>query len=226
MSIFEHENYDANYQQYLDWKSEMEDMAEAEVEEEWQRQQEEERIMDEWNEFIADIDRAQQYMGGEEEEEEEAMTMGEKIVQDAQKIEYDMKPCGCSYFDGACDHKSPQHGIDGTQCDCSDCTFDYGYCSCGCAGDAIKHAEWVKEQVDSFVHETVKANMTDGESAKTFMIDEEDQEEQKSSPSPSPTSSESRFMRDQRFCEDLKIATATGLIAVFFGMYLGRYTCC
>jgi hypothetical protein len=78
------------------------------------------------------------------------------------------------------------------------------------------------------MQESLNANTTGGESAKTFMIDEEDQEdeEEKPSPSPSPTSSESTFARDQRFCEDLKIATATGLIAVFFGMYLGRYTCC
>jgi uncharacterized damage-inducible protein DinB len=215
--MFEHGDYDANYQQYLDWKSEMEDMAEAEVEEEWQRQQGEERIMNEWKDFMTDIDLAQKIVEAQKQEEEK--TTGEKIVEEAQKQE---KECGCSYFDGACDHQSSQHGIDGTQCDCSDCTFDYGYCACGCGGDAIKHTEWVKEQVESFVQETLNANTAGGESAKTFMIDEEEEEK----PSPSRTSSESRIMRDERFCEDLKIATATGLIAVFFGMYLGRYTCC
>ena len=206
--MFENDNYEINYQRYLDWKSEQ---AEQEVEEEWERRQCEERIMDEWNEFIADIDRLKRH-----EEEEKEKTTGEKIVEDAWKQEENEKECGCSYFDGACDHGPRPHGIDGTQCDCSDCTFNYGYCSCGCAGDAIKHAEWVEEQVDSFMHETVKANTTGGESAKTFMIDEEEEKEV----------SESNVTRDQRLCEDLKIATATGLIAVFFGMYLGRYTCC
>ena len=190
--MFENDNYEINYQRYLDWKSEQ---AEQEVEEEWERRQCEERVMDEWNEFIADIDRLKRH-------EEEKKTTGQKILEDAWKQEENEKECGCSYFDGACDHGPRPHGIDGTQCDCSDCTFNYGYCSCGCAGDSKKHAEWVEEQEQSFVHETADP------------------------PAPEKEVSESNVIRDQRFCEDLKIATATGLIAVFFGMYLGRYTCC
>jgi hypothetical protein len=197
MSMFENDNYEINYQRYLDWKSQQ---AEQEVEEEWERRQCEERIMDEWNEFIADIDRLKRH-----EEEEAKKTTGEKIVEDALKQEENEKECGCSYFDGACDHGPRPHGVDGTQCDCSDCTFNYGYCSCGCAGDAIKHAEWVEEQVDSFMHETAEPPAPEREEEKEV--------------------SESSVLRDRRFCEDLKIATATGLISVFFGMYLGRYTC-
>jgi hypothetical protein len=198
MSMFENDNYEINYQRYLDWKNQQ---AEQEVEEEWERRQCEERIMDEWNEFIADIDRLKRH-----EEEEKEKTTGEKIVEDAWKQEENEKDCGCSYFDGACDHGPRPHGIDGTQCDCSDCTFNYGYCSCGCAGDSNKHAEWVEEQEQSFVHETVEPPAPEKEEEKEV--------------------SESNVTRDRRFCEDLKIATTTGLIAVFFGMYLGRYTCC
>jgi hypothetical protein len=206
MSYFREDNYgyDYDYQQYLDWKANKEELDR------------------EYDEFEKEV------------EEEKTMTTGEKIVEDARKqeeeIKYDTKECGCSYFDGACDHEhetphpSRAHGIDGTQCDCSDCTFDYGLCSCGCAGNAIKHAEWVEEQVDSFIHETLKANTTGGESAKTFKIDEEEEEEAEAEVF--SRSSESSFTRDERFWEDLKVATATGLIAVFFGMYIGRYTCC
>ena len=194
--MFENDNYEINYQRYLDWKSEQ---AEQEVEEEWERRQCDERVMDEWNEFIADIDRLKRH-------EEEKKTTGQKILEDAWKQEENEKECGCSYFDGACDHGPRPHGIDGTQCDCSDCTFNYGYCSCGCAGDAIKHAEWVEEQEQSFVHETAEPLAPEKEEEKEV--------------------SESNVTRDRRFCEDLKIATTTGLIAVFFGMYLGRYTCC
>ena len=239
----EYDNYDYNYQRYLDWRHEMEEMEEEEIEQEWQRRQCEEQVMNEWNEFIADIDRAQKYADDIVEEEKEEKTMGEIIVENALKqeeeeVEYGMKPCGCSYFDGACDHKPRPHGIDGTQCDCSGCTFDYGYCACGCAGDATKHAEWLEERERNkeFVHETVTADMTVGqvietvethgigkleEFMKDYMSDKEEEEEE-----PTSTTTESSFLRDERFWEDLKIAVATGLIAVFFGMYLGRYTCC
>lgn len=230
----EYDNYDYNYQRYLDWRHEMEEMEEEEIEQEWQRRQCDEHVMDEWNEFTADIDRLKCH------EEEEEKTTGEKIVDDAwkQEIEYDTKPCGCSHFDGACDHEPRPHGIDGTQCDCSGCTFDYGYCACGCAGDATKHAEWLEERERNkeFVHETVTADMTVGqvietvethgigkleEFIKDYISDKEKEEEKE----PVPTSSEWSILRDERFWEDVKIATATGLIAVFFGMYLGRYTC-
>jgi len=228
--MFENDNYEINYQRYLDWKSQQ---AEQEVEEEWERRQCEERVMDEWNEFIADIDRLKQH------QEEEKKTTGQKILEDAWKQEENEKECGCSYFDGACDHGPRPHGIDGTQCDCAGCTFEYGYCECGCAGDARKHAEWLEERERNkeFVHETVTADMTVGQVIETvethgigkleeFMKDYMSDNEKEEELPPSPTASESSVIRDQRFCEDLKIATATGLIAVFFGMYLGRYTCC
>ena len=73
--------------------------------------------------------------------------------------------CPNACYDAACDGTNCEfkpvrpHGIDGTQCDCSNCTLDYGYCSCGCGGDFQKHGEWLEErekQRQAFVHETAE----------------------------------------------------------------------
>ena len=60
--------------------------------------------------------------------------------------------CPNNCYDASCDGTNCEfkplrpHGVDGTQCDCSDCTLDYGLCSCGCGGNHQAHAEWLEER--------------------------------------------------------------------------------
>jgi hypothetical protein len=77
--------------------------------------------------------------------------------------------CPNNCYDASCDGTNCEfkpllpHGFDGTQCDCSDCTLDYGLCSCGCGGNHQAHAEWLEErekEKQAFVHETAKPEPT------------------------------------------------------------------
>jgi hypothetical protein len=124
-------------------------------------------------------------------------------------------------YDPACDRTNCEfkhilpvrpHGIDGTQCDCSDCTFDYGFCSCGCAGDHRVHAEWLEER-EAFVHETVNPPPTTPE------IEEEDDNK-------SETSVESAEEKESRMWSDFKLAMMAAFTALLLGVYLCRTVVC
>ena len=137
---------------------------------------------------------------------------------------------GCSKcYDAACDGTQCEfkpvrpHGVDGTQCDCSQCTFDYGLCSCGCAGDSKKHEEWLEErekEKQAFVHETAEPL---AEHMKDYMSDEED------SPKPtleieddaeSTSSVESVEEKESRIWSDFKLAMMVATQALRIGAYL------
>ena len=131
--------------------------------------------------------------------------------------------CPNKCYDAACDgtnceFKTPRpHGIDGTQCDCSDCTLDYGYCSCGCAGNHQVH-----EERQAFVHETALAPGTLEEYMKDYMDEpkptleiEEDTE-----------SVESAEEKENRIWSDFKLAMGAAFMALFVGMYICRTLGC
>ena len=143
-------------------------------------------------------------------------------------------PNGC--YDAACDGTNCElikpvrpHGIDGTQCDCSDCTLDYGYCSCGCGGDSKKHAEWLEEREaehQAFVHETAEPL---AEYMKDYMSEEPD------SPKPtleieddgeSTSSVESAEEKESRMWSDFKLAMMSALMALILGAYICRSLIC
>jgi hypothetical protein len=112
-----------------------------------------------------------------------------------------------------CEFKQ-QHGIDGTQCDCSDCTLDYGLCSCGCAGNQQVHAEWVEErerELQAFIHETVEPE-TKPEPKPEI---EEDTE-----------SVESAEDKENRLWSDFKLAMGAAFLALLMGMYICRTLGC
>jgi len=135
-------------------------------------------------------------------------------------------PNGC--YDAACDGTNcefkpqPQrrpHGIDGTQCDCSDCTFDHGFCSCGCAGNQQVHAEWLEEREaerQALVHETAEPD-----SPKPALEIEKDDDDNKSE-----TSVESAEEKESRLWSDFKLAMMSALMALLLGVYLCRTVVC
>lgn len=149
-------------------------------------------------------------------------------------------PNGC--YDAACVGKNCEfntprpnkevrpHGIDGTQCDCSDCTFDHGFCSCGCAGNPQLHAEWVEErekELEAFVHETVNPPPTptpepEPDSPKpTLEIEKEEEDDNKSE-----TSVESAEEKENRMWSDFKLAIMSALMALMLGAYICRSLIC
>ena len=136
-------------------------------------------------------------------------------------------PNGC--YDAACDGTNcefkpvpplRQHGIDGTQCDCSDCTFDYGLCSCGCAGNHQLHEEWLEEREAerrALVHETVNPPPS-----PTLEIEKEEVEDD----SRSETSVESAEEKESRLWSDFKLAMMSALMALMLGAYICRSLIC
>jgi hypothetical protein len=120
--------------------------------------------------------------------------------------------CPNRCYDASCDGTDcefkQQHGVDGTQCDCSDCTLDYGLCSCGCAGNQQVHAEWVEErerELQAFIHETVEPEPKI----------EEDTE-----------SVESAEDKENRLWSDFKLAMGAAFLALLMGMYICRTLGC
>lgn len=155
-------------------------------------------------------------------------------------------PNGC--YDAACDgtncvfEPQPQrrpHGIDGTQCDCSDCTFDHGFCSCGCAGNNQLHAEWLEErekELEAFVHETATplAPETLAEYMKDYMNEPEPDsptptleiEKEEEDDTRSETSVESAEDKESRLWSDFKLAMMSALMALMLGAYICRSLIC
>jgi hypothetical protein len=149
--------------------------------------------------------------------------------------------CPNNCYDAACDGTNCEfkpvrpHGIDGTQCDCSDCTLDYGLCSCGCAGNHQVHAEWLEErekEKQAFVHET--ATPLAPETLAEYMKDYMDEPEP-DSPKPtlevdedngSETSVESAEEKESRLWSDFKLAMMSALLALMLGVYLCRTLVC
>jgi len=149
--------------------------------------------------------------------------------------------CPNNCYDAACDgtncefkpkaEKRP-HGIDGTQCDCSDCTFDHGFCSCGCVGNQQVHAEWVEErekQLEEFVHETATPLALAPGTLAEYMEDYMD--------SPKPTleiekkeedteSVESAEEKENRMWSDFKLAMMAAFTALLLGVYMCRTVVC
>lgn len=152
--------------------------------------------------------------------------------------------CPNACYDAACDgtnceFNTPRpnkevrpHGIDGTQCNCSDCTLDYGLCSCGCAGNHEVHAEWLEErekEKQAFVHETATPL---AEYMKDYM---DEAESEPDSPKPalevdedngSETSVESAEEKESRLWSDFKLAMMSALLALLLGVYLCRTVVC
>lgn len=146
--------------------------------------------------------------------------------------------CPNDCYDAACDGTNCEfkparhHGIDGTQCDCSDCTLDYGLCSCGCAGDSKKHAEWLEErekQRQAFVHETAEPlGGTLAEYMKDYMSDEEDSPKPKlviEDDDESTSSVESVEEKESRLWSDFKLAIMVAMTALMIGAYLCKVAC-
>ena len=142
-------------------------------------------------------------------------------------------PNGC--YDAACDGRNclfeprPQqrpHGIDGTQCDCSDCTFDHGLCSCGCAGNNQLHAEWLEEREaerQALVHETVNPPPPPTPTpTPPLEIEKEEVEDD----SRSETSVESAEEKESRLWSDFKLAMMSALMALMLGAYICRSVIC
>jgi hypothetical protein len=143
-------------------------------------------------------------------------------------------------YDPACDgtncelkHVPPPvrpHGIDGTQCDCSDCTLHYGLCSCGCGGNNQLHEEWLAEREkerQEFVHETVTPPPTpepelepEPESPKPILEMEEEDDDK------SETSVESAEEKEDRLWSDFKLAIMSALMALMLGAYICRSLIC
>jgi hypothetical protein len=134
-------------------------------------------------------------------------------------------------YDAACDgtncelkHVPPvrPHGIDGTQCDCSDCTLDYGLCSCGCGGNNQLHEEWLEErekEKEAFVHETVNPPPEpEPDSPKpTLEIEEDDGD--------STSSVESAEDKENRLWSDFKLAMMVAMTALMMGAYICKVAC-
>jgi hypothetical protein len=150
--------------------------------------------------------------------------------------------CPNACYDAACDGTNCEfkpvrpHGIDGTQCDCSDCTLDYGYCSCGCGGDFQKHGEWLEErekQRQAFVHETAEPlGGTLAEYMKDYMDEPEPDspkptlEIEKDDDNESETSVESAEEKESRLWSDFKLAMMSALMALMLGTYICRSLIC
>jgi len=120
--------------------------------------------------------------------------------------------CPNNCYDASCDGTNCEfkplrpHGVDGTQCDCSDCTLDYGLCSCGCGGNHQAHAEWLEErekEKQAFVHETAKP--------------EDDAE--------STSSVESVEEKESRLWSDFKLAIMVAMTALMMGAYICKVAC-
>jgi hypothetical protein len=120
--------------------------------------------------------------------------------------------CPNNCYDASCDGTNCEfkpllpHGFDGTQCDCSDCTLDYGLCSCGCGGNHQAHAEWLEErekEKQAFVHETAKP--------------EDDAE--------STSSVESAEEKESRLWSDFKLAIMVAMTALMMGAYICKVAC-
>jgi hypothetical protein len=139
--------------------------------------------------------------------------------------------CPNNCYDAACDGTNcefkPQpekrpHGIEGTQCDCSKCTLDYGLCSCGCAGNNQLHEEWLAEREkerQEFVHETVTPPPTP---SPTLEIEKEEEEDD----TMSETSVESAEEKESRLWSDFKLAMVSALMALVLGAYICRSVIC
>jgi len=126
--------------------------------------------------------------------------------------------CPNNCYDASCDGTNCEfkplrpHGVDGTQCDCSDCTLDYGLCSCGCAGNHQAHAEWLEErekEKQAFVHETAKPEPTP---------EVEDDAE-------STSSVESVEEKESRLWSDFKLAIMVAMTALMMGAYICKVAC-
>jgi len=153
--------------------------------------------------------------------------------------------CPNDCYDAACDGTNCEfkpvrpHGIDGTQCDCSDCTLDHGFCSCGCAGNHQAHAEWLDErekQRQEFVHETAEPLVgTLAEYMKDYMESESEQEPEPDSPKPaleieeddgeSTSSVESAEEKESRMWSDFKLAIMVAMTALIMGAYMCKVAC-
>jgi hypothetical protein len=126
--------------------------------------------------------------------------------------------CPNNCYDASCDGTNCEfkpllpHGFDGTQCDCSDCTLDYGLCSCGCGGNHQAHAEWLEErekEKQAFVHETAKPEPTPAV--------EDDAE--------STSSVESAEEKESRLWSDFKLAIMVAMTALMMGAYICKVAC-
>ena len=143
--------------------------------------------------------------------------------------------CPNKCYDGACDgtnceFNTPRpHGIDGTQCDCSDCTLNYGLCSCGCGGNNQLHEEWLAEREQErqeFVHDTVAPPPTpetepetEPDSPKPVLEIEKEEEED-------TESVESAEEKEDRLWSDFKLAIMSALMALVLGAYMCRSLVC
>jgi hypothetical protein len=139
--------------------------------------------------------------------------------------------CPNNCYDAACDGTNcefkpvRQHGVDGTQCDCSDCTLDYGFCSCGCGGNHQLHEEWLEErekEKQAFVHETVTPPPTpelepEPDSPKPTLEVEDDAE--------STSSVESAEDKENRLWSDFKLAMMVAMTALMMGAYICKVAC-
>ena len=133
--------------------------------------------------------------------------------------------CPNDCYDAACDGTNCEfkpvprlrkHGIDGTQCDCSDCTLDHGFCSCGCGGNHQLHEEWLEEREkdrQAFVHETVNPPPS-----PTPLLEIEDDAE-------STSSVESAEEKESRLWSDFKLAMMVATLALMIGAYLCKVAC-
>ena len=148
--------------------------------------------------------------------------------------------CPNNCYDAACDGTNCEfkpvrpHGVDGTQCDCSDCTLDYGFCSCGCGGNHQAHAEWLEErekQRQAFVHETAEPPVMGplAEYMKDYMSEPEPD-----SPKPtlaveddaeSTSSVESVEEKESRLWSDFKLAIMVAMTALMMGAYICKVAC-
>jgi len=145
--------------------------------------------------------------------------------------------CPNNCYDASCDGTNCEfkpllpHGFDVTQCDCSDCTLDYGLCSCGCAGNHQAHAEWLEErekEKQAFVHETAKPLVgTLAEYMKDYMSEPD-------SPNPTPeveddaestSSVESVEEKESRLWSDFKLAIMVAMTALMMGAYICKVAC-
>jgi len=162
-------------------------------------------------------------------------------AQDGMAMQFNVEiVCPHNCYDAACDgtnceFNTPRpnkevrpHGIDGTQCDCSDCTLDYGLCSCGCAGNHQVHAEWLEErekEKQEFVHETATplAPETLAEYMKDYM---DEPEPEADADDKSETSLESAEEKESRLWSDFKLAMMSAFLALMLGVYLCRTVVC
>jgi hypothetical protein len=134
--------------------------------------------------------------------------------------------CPNDCYDAACDGTNCEfkpvprlgkHGIDGTQCDCSDCTLDHGLCSCGCGGNHQLHEEWLEEREkdrQAFVHETVNPPPS-----PTPLLEIEDDD------GDSTSSVESAEEKESRLWSDFKLAMMVATLALMIGAYLCKVAC-